>query len=197
MKECRSKPYFLSKKLSMLFICDSNIDTALSASLYYLNEFMETERTSVFIVQPWNQELMVYSSLDLKKDEISFPKSLGVYGWVFENHEPVIVDNVYEDSRFHSGIDKMTGFKTTNMICTPILDQNNQCLGTLQSFNKKAGPYTLEDLELMDLAAHMIAISIGSSERYKEVTNTNSFQKKFIDRFVSTANNSKPTNSFW
>jgi len=196
MKTISQKPYRLAKELSQLFVLDSQIDTVLSASMYYLNDFMESERTSIFVYQPWNQELTVFSSLDLKKHEISIPKSSGVSGWVYDNLKPAIVDNVYEDSRFYSKIDEMTGFHTTNMICTPIIDRNDRCLGTLQSLNKW-GPFTSDDLEVMDLAAHMVAISIGNSERYNEITNTTAFQKKIINRFVGTANNSNPTYSIW
>jgi adenylate cyclase len=188
MKTNRSRPYQLAKELSQLFVLDCKIDTVLSASMYYLNDFMGSERTSVFVYQPWNQELTVFSSLDLKKHEISIPKSSGISGWVYDNRKPVIVDNAYEDSRFCSKVDEMTGFYTTNMICTPIIDQNDRCLGTLQSLTKKAGPYTSDDIELMNLAAHMVAISIDNNERYKEITNTNTFQKKIIYSFMKTIN---------
>ena len=184
MKATGKKPYQLAKKLAQLFVLDSRIDAVLSASMYYLNDFMESERTSVFVYQPWNRELTVFSSLDLKKHEISVPKSLGVSGWVYENRKPAIVDDVHEDGRFYGKIDEMTGFYTTNMICTPILGQHRRCIGTLQALNKKARPYTADDLELMDLAAHMVAISIGNSERFNEVTNTNTVQKKIINQFL-------------
>lgn len=184
MKEISSKSYRLAKKLTQLFVLDCKIDTVLSASMYYLNEFMESERSSVFIFQPWNQELTVFSSLDLKKHEISIPKSLGVSGWVFENREPAIVDNVYTDSRFYGRIDEMTGFHTTDMICTPLIDHNHHCLGTLQSLNKKGDSFTSKDLERLDLAAHMVAIAIRNSNRFTEITNTTVFQKKIIKRIV-------------
>jgi len=196
MNTGNSRPYRLAKKLSDLFVLDCNKDTVLSASMYYLNEFMRSERTSIFAYQPWNQELGVLSSLDLTKHEISIPKSFGISGWVFRNRKPAVVDNVSKDSRFYDKIDEMTGFYTTNMICVPIIDPNNQCVGTLQTCNKKAA-YTYDDLELMDLAAHMVAISIGNSHRHNEMINKIVFQKKIINRFVDTANSSNPTYSIW
>jgi len=187
MKTNRSRPYRFAKELSQLFVLDCKIDTVLSASIYYLNEFMGSERTSIFVYQPWNQELTVFSSLDLKKHEISIPKSSGVSGWVYDNRKSVIVESAYEDSRFCRKVDDMTGFYTANMICTPIIDPKNRCLGTLQSLNKM-GPYTSDDLALMDLAAHMVAISIGRSEHCNETTNTNAFMKKVINSLMKTIN---------
>ncbi len=81
-------------------------------------------------------------------------------GWVFENRKPVIVDNAYEDSRFYKEIDDITGFFTHNLICTPLLDDKDYCLGTLQSLNKKTGNFTSNDLELLNLAARILAVAI-------------------------------------
>jgi adenylate cyclase len=193
MKECRSKSYQLTKKLTPLLVLDCKIDTVLSAAIYYLNEFMESERTSIFIFQAWKQELTVFSSLDLEKHEISIPKSSGVSGWVFENRAPAIINNAYQDNRFFKGVDEMTGFYTRNIICTPMIDRNNCCLGTLQSLNKKEGSFDSDDLELLDLAAHLVAISISNSKCYNEITSTNAFQKKVIDRFMDAINDAKTT----
>lgn len=54
-------------------------------------------------------------------------------GWVFVNRKSTIVNDAYADSRFHKEVDEMTDFKTRNLVCTPLLDANDNCLGTLQS----------------------------------------------------------------
>lgn len=43
-----TRPYRLAKKLPKLFDLDSKIDTVLSASMFYLNQFIDSERSSVF-----------------------------------------------------------------------------------------------------------------------------------------------------
>ena len=173
MEESMTRPYRLTKELSQLFDLDSKIDKVLSASMYYLNQFMDSERSSIFLFQHWNQQLTIFSSLDLEKHEICIPKSYGVAGWVFVNIQAAVINNAYEDTRFYKEVDEMTGFKTRNMICTPLLDNKDHCLGTIQSLNKKTGDFTTDDLELLNLAARMIAVAINNSRQYNELLVTN------------------------
>lgn len=189
MEESMTRPYRLTKKLSQLFDLDSKIDTVLSASMYYLNQFMDSERSSIFLFQHWNQHLTIFSSLDLEKHEIRIPKSCGVAGWVFVNRQPTVVKNAYEDSRFYKEVDDMTGFQTRNLICTPLLDYKDHCLGTLQSLNKKNGDFTTDDLELLNLASRMVAVAINNSRQYNELLVTNEARKKFIKQITDNSGN--------
>jgi len=184
MEESMTRSYRLAKELSQLFDLESEIDTVLSVSMYHLNQFMDSERSSVFLFQHWNEHLTVFSSLDLDKHEVQIPKSSGVAGWVFVNREPAIVNNAYEDSRFYKKIDDMTGFHTRNLICTPLLDSKNHCLGTLQSLNKQEGDFTADDLELLNLAARMVAVAIKNSKHYSEILVTNKARQKFIKQIT-------------
>lgn len=187
MEESMTRPYRLAKKLSQLFDLNSKIDTVLSASMYYLNQFMDSERSSIFLFQHWNQHLTIFSSLDLEKHEIRIPKSCGVAGWVFVNRQPTVVKNAYEDRRFYKEVDDMTGFQTRNLICTPLLDNKDHCLGTLQSLNKKNGDFTTDDLELLSLASRMVAVAINNSRQYNELLVTNEARKKFIKQITDNS----------
>ena len=179
------KPLFLANELARLFDLESNIDTMLSYAMLKLNLHMDSERSSIFIFEPLKQQLTSFSSLDLEKHEIQIPKSVGVTGWVFEHREPAIVCNAYEDNRFYRGVDDVTGFQTRNLICTPLIDYRKRCLGTLQSLNKKTGDFTANDLELLDLAARMLAVAINNNRRYSEMMITNEARKKFIEQIVN------------
>ena len=168
MEESTNRSYHLAKELSQLFDLESNIDTLLSVSMYHLNQFMDSERSSIFLFQHLNQQLTVFSSLVLEKNEIRIPISCGVTGWVFVNQQPTIVNNAYEDNRFCNRVDNMTGFHTRNLICSPLLDSKNNCMGTVQSLNKKSGDYTADDLDLLNLAAAILAVPIKNSEQFTE-----------------------------
>ncbi len=184
MKESMTRSFRLSKELSQLFDLEGNIEMMLSVSMYHLNQFMESERSSIFLFQHVNQQLTVFSSLDLKKNEIRIPKSCGVAGWVFVNRQPAVVNNAYADSRFYQKVDDMTGFRTRNLICTPLLDSKDNCMGTIQSLNKKSGDFTADDLDLLNLAAGMVAIAIKNSKQYTELLVTNNARKKFIEQIT-------------
>lgn len=177
--------YHLFNELTQLFDLECNLDTVLSASMYLINHTLDSERSSVFLYQPWSQKLSVFASLDLVPNEISIPKSSGVTGWVFKHRQPAIVNNAYCDNRFYRGIDEMTGFYTLNMICSPLIDTKNRCLGTLQSINKKKGAFLQSDLELLNLVARMVAVAINNNRRYSENLVTSEARKKCIDQMLS------------
>jgi adenylate cyclase len=189
MEKSMIRHYRLAKELSQLFDLESNIDAVLAVSMYKLNHFMDSERSSIFLFDPLKQQLTSFSSQDLEKKEIRIPKSSGVSGWVFEHRMPAIVNDTDSDSRFYSGVDDMTGFRTRNLICTPLIDYNEHCSGTLQSLNKKSGDFTTDDLELLDLTARLVAVAINNSRLYNEIQTTNMARKKVIKQIINNIGN--------
>ncbi|MCP3874301.1 MAG: GAF domain-containing protein [Desulfobacteraceae bacterium] len=179
-----TRHYRLANKMSQLFNSDSDIDTTLSISMYNFNQLMDSERSSIFLFQPLKEQLSIFSSFDLEKHEIRIPKSVGVAGWVFENRKPAVVNNAYEDSRFFREVDDMTGFHTRNLICTPLFDCKDQCLGALQSLNKKNGDFTTDDLEFLELAARIVAIAIDNSKLIGEIVITDEARKRLINQII-------------
>ncbi|MGA8239558.1 MAG: GAF domain-containing protein [Desulfobacterales bacterium] len=189
MEKSLIRHFRLANELSQLFDLESNIDNVLAVSMYKLNLLMDSERSSIFLFDPLKQQLTSFSSQDLEKKEIRIPKSSGVSGWVFEHRMPAIVNDTDNDSRFYSGVDDMTGFRTRNLICTPLIDYKERCSGTLQSLNKKSGDFTTDDLELLDLTARLVAVAISNSRRYDEILTTNMARKKLINKIVSNIGN--------
>ncbi|CAB5120956.1 hypothetical protein D3OALGB2SA_2982 [Olavius algarvensis associated proteobacterium Delta 3] len=189
MKESLSRAYRLANELTPLFELGSKIETMLSVSMYYLNQYMGSERSSIFLFQHWNQQLTIFSSLDLKKYEISIPTSSGIAGWVFVKRKPAIVNDCYQDSRFCKEVDEMTGFQTRNIVCAPLIDYKDNCLGTIQSLNKNTGDFTDDDLELLNLAAKMVTTAINNSRRYDELLVTNDARKNFIQKISNNFEN--------
>jgi len=173
MEKSRIRPHCLVTELSQLLNLDTDLDTMLAVSMYKLNQYMDSERSSIFVFDPLNKQLTSYSSLDLGKLEIRIPKSTGVAGWVFEHRMPAVINDAYDDSRFYRGVDDMTGFRTRNMICSPMFDDNGKCLGTIQSLNKKSGDFTTDDLELLDVTAHLVAVALNKNRGYDEMLTSN------------------------
>ena len=173
MEKSRIRPHRLVTELSQLFNLDTSMDTVLAVSMYKINQYMDSERSSIFVFDQLNKQLTSYSSLDLAKLEIRMSKSTGVAGWVFEHRMPAVINNTYDDSRFYRGVDDMTGFRTRNMICTPMIDDTGKCLGTIQSLNKKSGDFNIDDLELLDVTARLVAVALNKNSGYDEMLTTN------------------------
>jgi PAS domain S-box-containing protein len=68
----------------------------------------------------------------------------GICGWVATHREPLVIEDVYKDERFLREVDGVTGFKTRNCLCVPIVDRL-ELTGVIQILNMKATP-TAQDL---------------------------------------------------
>ena len=121
--------------------------------------------------------------------EISIPNHTVWLDGCLADGPAAIINNAYEDTRFYKEVDEMTGFQTRNLICTPLLDNKNNCLGTIQSLNKKGGDFTTDDLELLNLAARMVAVAINNSRQYNELLVTNKARRKFIKQIIDRSGN--------
>lgn len=79
------------------------------------------------------------------------PSGKGIAGWVVENQEPTIVDDVRTDERFFSSVDDHFGFETHSVLCAPIVG-GNRVLGVVEVLNKiKGHTFTVDDLTLVTL----------------------------------------------
>ena len=182
MEKSKVRHQFLSAELSQLLSLETNLETMLTVSMYKLNQSMDSERLSIFLIDRFKQQLTSFSSLDLAKQEIQMSLSSGVAGWVFVNREAAIINDAYKDDRFYRGVDDMTGFRTRNLICTPLIDDKRNCWGTLQSLNKNRGDFTLEDLDLLSMTARLLAGTIYKNRCCDNVLMKNIKYRKLASR---------------
>ena len=156
-------------ELGQMITSEMNLDALFKLIMGQTNQFMNTERSSVFMYDSKNEQLWSLVSTDLGKNEIRFPVSHGVAGWVFKHRTPLIINDPYKDLRFFSDVDKKTGFQTRNILCIPLINRNQECIGTLQTLNKKEGDFTDLDLELLTSASHYVAISLENAKLYEDL----------------------------
>lgn len=156
-------------ELGQMITSEMNLDKLFELIIEQINQFMRTERCSVFLYDDKNDQLWSLVSTELKRNEIRISTSYGVAGWVFQNKTPVIINDPYTDSRFLSDVDKKTGFRTRNILCIPLINRNQECIGTLQILNKQHGDFDHQDLELLTSASHYIAISLENAKLYEDL----------------------------
>ncbi len=92
-------------------------------------------------------------SVELKMGE-------GIAGWVAENRKPLIIQDVQQDPRFFKKADRQTGFLTRNLLCVPLV-YDEELLGVINVLNSKDKPcFDVEDQELLESFAHLAAVAI-------------------------------------
>ena len=128
-------------------------DRLVRAMIDRVVDELNAERGTIYLVDAITGELWSRVAHLPEIDEIRLPPGRGVAGHVAETGEPVMLADVTEDERFFPGIDKMTGYRTRNMLAVPIRDEAGALRGVLQVLNRKKGTFRNDDQErLLDLA---------------------------------------------
>lgn len=97
------------------------------------------------------------------------PIGQGIAGHVATSGTVLNIKNAYEHPLFYPGIDKLTGFKTRNILCFPIRDEE-KIVGVAQLCNKKNGLYfDVFDEEVATAFSIYCGISLMHSIVYKKM----------------------------
>jgi diguanylate cyclase (GGDEF)-like protein len=102
-----------------------------------------------------------------KVKSIRLAKGMGVAGWVAENDEPVIINDVASDPRFYKGADDESGFVTRNMVCVPVRSKE-RIIGVLQAINKIDGEFEPDDMVILFALANQVAVAIENAFLYRD-----------------------------
>ena len=166
--------------IGQLITSEMGFDYLFEVIVEQTKEVMNSEKCSVFLIDEQELNLTAFVSTDLKRNEIVLPKTAGVAGWVFNNKIPLIVSDAYTDSRFYEGIDEKTGFQTRNILCVPLVNRENKCIGTLQALNKISGDFNQDDKEIMLHLANYVTIALENSRLYEKLKASDKAKQKVI-----------------
>jgi len=119
--------------------------------------------------------------------EIRWPADRGVAGRVIRTGEPSVVDDTLEDPDFYSIVDVKAGFQTHSLLDVP-LRSKDRIIGVLCAMNKKEASFDQTDVELLNMIAGTVALSVENArfseevkEAYKEVTSLNRAKDRVIN----------------
>lgn len=90
-----------------------------------------------------------------------------IAGWVALNRQPQIINNVHQDKRHFTNIDKQISFETRSMIAVPLVAKQ-KLIGVLEVLNKKHGAFDEEDQEILLALAAQAAVAIENSRLFQQ-----------------------------
>ncbi|XP_040165318.1 cGMP-dependent 3',5'-cyclic phosphodiesterase-like [Anopheles arabiensis] len=102
-------------------------------------ELAAAERCSLFLLDKHTGELVskVFDGNEASK-EIRIESGKGIAGYVAQTGKLLNIRNAYQHPLFYKGVDESTGFKTRNILCFPICDEEG-VIGVAQLCNKLNG----------------------------------------------------------
>ena len=92
--------------------------------------------------------------------------------------------DAYRDPRFDPAVDKMTGYKTRNIMAVPLKDHEGRTLCAFQVLNKRRGDFDAEDEGLLRILASLAAAAVESARLYEELRDSH---VETIQRLARTA----------
>ena len=158
----------ISRKIASI----KNLSEILWTIVEFVTKNVDADRGTLFLNDEETNEL--YSRVaqgDLTR-EIRILNTVGIAGGIFQSQVGEIIHDVYLDERFNKDVDQETGYKTKNMICSPVRTVNGKIIGVIQVLNKNKGRFTKDNLEFVNSVATQAAVSIQNAQ------NNEFFEKK-------------------
>jgi adenylate cyclase len=167
----------VSRKLAAI----DTLDDILEALIVMISTELAADRGSLFLNDVQSGELYSIVAQGNFKRRIRIMNTSGLAGHVFQTGGGIIVHDVYKDKRFNREIDRQTGYKTKNMICTPIKTVKGEIIGVAQVLNRKSGRFTRADMELLDAMTMQAAIALQSAQFIEKMQSSRAMELEFLD----------------
>jgi type II secretory ATPase GspE/PulE/Tfp pilus assembly ATPase PilB-like protein len=169
-------------------------------------DLVDAERVTIFALDTRSQELFSLFKAGQEVREIRVPKSFAsIAGFTALSRKSVNIRSAYDASelvalhpnlRFDARWDKASGFKTAQVLSTPILF-DKYLLGVLQLVNKRGGsPFSARDQEAAEELAKILGIAFYNQHRaarankpskYGALVDKGLVSEKDVEKAVSAA----------
>ncbi|XP_017279471.1 cGMP-dependent 3',5'-cyclic phosphodiesterase isoform X2 [Kryptolebias marmoratus] len=157
-----------------LFTHLDDVSVLLQEIIVEARNLSDAEICSVFLLDRVSHELVakVFDGGVVSEEENEFriPADQGIAGHVATTGQILNIKDAYSHPLFYRGVDDSTGFRTRNILCFPIKDENNEVIGVAELVNKMNGPwFNRFDEDLATAFSIYCGISIAHSLLYKKV----------------------------
>jgi type II secretory ATPase GspE/PulE/Tfp pilus assembly ATPase PilB-like protein len=169
-------------------------------------DLVDAERVTIFALDTKNQELFSLFKAGQEVREIRVPKSFAsIAGFTALSRRTANVKDVYDAAelaalhpnlRFDARWDKTTGFKTAQLLSSPIVF-DKYLLGVLQLINKRGGaPFSARDQEAAEELSKILGIAFYNQHRAARTNKPSKFgalvdkglvSEKDVEKAISAA----------
>jgi Nif-specific regulatory protein len=125
-------------------------ETFLKSMLEEISRILNSQRASIFLINPQTNELEAVAALGIDKEVLKFDYRKGIAGSVFTTGVPLNIDAKTDKVRFSVDMDSKTGFETKSILCNPITNREDKVIGVIEVLNKRnQDRFTEEDEKTM------------------------------------------------
>lgn len=147
-----------------------DLDMVLNRTLAVINETMGAEHSLIMMLNPDESLLYLRASLGYttpppKGGQLSsFKPGEGLVGWVITNRQPVLINDLWTDSRWIRHDDQTNVHRSA--IAVPLM-MGEEVLGALLLFHRQANRFSADQLELAQATAKQITVAINNAQLFR------------------------------
>jgi diguanylate cyclase (GGDEF)-like protein len=155
-----------------------DLQKILQTIMEKISDLLQPDTWSLLMLDENTQELYfeiaIGSGADKLRD-VRLKLGEGVAGWVAQHGEPVLLEDIRNDSRFTAKVDDLTRTATHSIVCVPI-KAHGHVLGVIELVNALGKPsFGNEDIPILKSLADYAAIALENAryvQRIHELTIT-------------------------
>lgn len=185
-------------EIARAFCSTQDVDMLLSEISGAVERLTNSEAASILLLDSNKKQLVFRVATGEKGASVKrfyVPLGKGVAGWVAENQQPVIINDVQNDTRFTGQIDKSSGFSTRSILAIPMV-VNGELVGVAEALNKIGGTYTPEDQRVMEHLTSLAAATIYNARMAEDYRNFFSHTLEIITMAVEGADSRMTGHSY-
>lgn len=151
-------------------VSERDLDSLLQMILRDAARVVDADRGSLFLVDPVSGQLWTKIAHGIAAgQEIRVAPGVGLAGHTARTGEVLNLADAYDDERFNRQIDRDTGYRTQSLLSVPMKNMRGEVVGVLQTLNKRYGPFTDGDADLLSALGGQAAIAIENVLLHDEI----------------------------
>ncbi|HUT21674.1 MAG TPA: GAF domain-containing protein [Anaerolineae bacterium] len=147
-----------------------DLERLLNRTVYEAVRIVDAVEGSLLIIDPATDELVFVAARSEMRDRLigyRIPIDTGIVGWVIQHQEAVIANDVRQDERFSSAVDRAFQFTTRSLMAVPLICCA-QPLGAIELVNKFSDqPFNERDIDTLSLLSPIAAMVIELANKSK------------------------------
>ncbi|MEW6012570.1 MAG: HD domain-containing phosphohydrolase [Elusimicrobiota bacterium] len=148
---------------------ETNLTKLLEVIAGQVEKILSSQRCSIFIYDHKTNELWSRIARGLNNTEIRVPVGKGIVGWVADTGQSLNIEDAYKSDKFNPEIDRITKFKTKNVLAVPLKNVSGRIIGVFEVINKNEGNFNSEDEGILNLISSLAAGAIENAQLYESL----------------------------
>ena len=161
------------QKIGVAFASSLNLGPLLDAIVEHVTQLLDAERCTLYILDRNSRKLWCSLPPEAGGGEFRVSLGEGIVGLVAETSRSVNLKDAHQDPRFDPSYEEKTGFRTTSLLCVPLVDYRQRITGVVEVLNKRCGYFSVEDQQILEAVAAQAAMSISNSKMYLDAVGKN------------------------